>query len=324
MSPTNTRLCWPLTAIVECRWLMSIRTGVILAAGYGTRLLPATKAQPKEMLPLVDRPIIQYIVEEAVSAGINRLIIVTAGSKRSLEDHFDRDPELERLLAGKGDHARLEEVRRLANLAEIAFVRQKERRGTGHALLQAQWLIGDEPFALYFPDDVILSEVPVTRQLLEVHERFQGSVLAVQEVSPGEVSHYGVIDAEAMDGGVYRVRGMVEKPTAEEAPSNLISVGRFILTPAIFPILSRTPMGQGGEIWLTDALGELIRRESVYALAFEGTRFDTGQPLGLLKASLTVAMTRQDMAAELRTYLRSLVFDSKEANISAKGASRDR
>lgn len=297
---------------------MTVRKGVILAAGYGTRFLPATKAQPKEMLPLVDKPVIQYIVEEAVAAGLEQLIIVSASAKRSLEDHFDRDFELERALSEKGDSARLEEIRRLATLADIAFVRQKERMGTGHAVLQTRWLVGDEPFALFFPDDIILSQTPAIGQLIDVFQRYQGSVLAVMEVPREDVYHYGVVDAEPLEERVYRLRGMVEKPHPDQAPSNLISVGRFVLTPDIFPILARTSPGQAGEIWLTDALSVLMERSPVYACRYQGERFDTGQPLGLLKAALTLALQRPDLGPELRAYLKALTESGEVPNFSAK------
>lgn len=295
---------------------MSIRKGVILAAGYGTRFLPATKAMPKEMLPIVDRPVIQYIVEEAVASGLDELIVVTAGAKRSLEDHFDRDSELEQALAEKGDEAHLEEIRRLASLADIAFVRQKERMGTGHAVLQTRWLVGNEPFALFFPDDVIDSDQPAIGQLIDVHGRYGKSVLAVMEVPREDIHHYGVIDPEPVGERVHRVRAMVEKPLAEDAPSNLISVGRFVLTPDIFPILERTLPGQSGEIWLTDAISALIAQDAVYACEYEGERFDTGQPIGLLKASLSFAMKRPDLALELKSHLRQS-GKAPEPNMSA-------
>jgi UTP--glucose-1-phosphate uridylyltransferase len=291
---------------------MSVRKGVILAAGYGTRFLPATKALPKEMLPIVDRPVIQYIVEEAVAAGLQQLIIITSASKRALEDHFDRNSDLEQALAQRGDEARLQEICRLSDLAEIAFVRQQQPLGTGHAVLQARWLMGDEPFALFFPDDVIVSETPAIGQLIEVHERHRKSVLAVLEVPKAEVYHYGVIDPEPLEESVFRVRGMVEKPSPQSAPSNLISVGRFVLTPDIFPILEQTAAGQAGEVWLTDAISTLIERDEVYACQYEGERFDTGQPIGLLKASLTLALQREGLAPELRSYLQQLLASPTE------------
>ena len=286
---------------------MKVRKAVILAAGYGTRFLPATKAIPKEMLPLVDRPVIQYIVEEAVAAGLDHIVMVTSAAKRSVEDYFDRDADLERVLAQKGDEASLREVRRLAEMADIAFVRQKERRGIAHAVLMARRVVGDEPFALFFPDDIIVSEVPAIQQLLDVHQRHAGSVLAVQRLPRHEVVHYGVITPEPLEDRVYRVRGIVEKPRAEEAPSDLATVGRYVLAPEVWPLLERTPPGINGEIQLTDTLAMLLEEGyPLYACQFEGERFDTGRPLGLLKASLSLALRREDTGPELKAYLLSL------------------
>jgi len=286
---------------------MKVRKAVILAAGYGTRFLPATKAVPKEMLPIVDRPVIQYIVEEAVAAGLEHIVMVTSGAKRAVEDYFDRDADLERVLAQKGDEAALREVRRLAEMADIAFVRQKERRGIAHAVLMARRVVGEEPFALFFSDDVIVSEVPAIRQLLDVHQRHGGSVLAVQRLPPQEVIHYGVIIPEVVEEGVYQVRGIMEKPSVQEAPSDLAVVGRYVLSSEVWPLLARTSPGVGGEIQLTDTLAMLINEGyPLYACQYEGERFDTGRPIGLLKASLSLALRREDIAPELRAYLSSL------------------
>ncbi len=285
---------------------MNVRKAVILAAGYGTRFLPATKAVPKEMLPLVDRPVIQYIVEEALAAGLEHIVIVTSAAKRSLEDFFDRDPDLERTLADKGDEQRLREVRRLAQIENMAFVRQKERLGNGHAVLMARSLVGDEPFALFFPDDVIVHDPPAIRQLIDAYEKYGRTIVAVQELPREQVVHYGVIDPEPVEPRVYRVKGIIEKPKLEEAPSNLATVGRFVLTPEIFAALDQTPAGRAGEIWLMDALDRLARQGPVYAYQYEGERFDTGQPLGLLKASLTLALRREDIGPQIKAYIRSL------------------
>lgn len=285
---------------------MSVRKAVVLAAGYGTRLLPATKAQPKEALPLVDKPIIQYTVEEAAASGLEQVIIVTASGKRAVEDHFDRSLELEQALLEKGDHYRLEEIRRISNLAHIVYVRQKEQRGIGDAVLTVRDVVGDEPFVLFFPDDVIVSEVPVARQLIDVFEGHGGSVLAVEEVAPEEVESYGIVDGEPASEAVYRVQALVEKPKPQEAPSNLAIVGRYVLTPAIFDVLARTPPGKGGEIQITDGLALLLHDQPMFAYRFQGRRYDTGRPLGLLKASIELALQRQDMGPELRCYLRSL------------------
>ena len=288
---------------------MNVRKAVILAAGYGTRFLPATKAIPKEMLPLVDRPAIQHVVEEAVRAGLEQIIMVTAAAKRAVEDHFDRDRELEQWLEQKGNAPQADEMRRLAGLADIVCVRQKERLGIGHAVLMARSLVGDEPFALFFPDDIIESEVPAIKQLMDVFYRHGGSVLAVQRVPREEIHHYGVIEPKPLEERVYQVLGIVEKPPASEAPSDLTVVGRYVLTPAIFPILASTPPDAkaGGEIQLTDGIARLLGEESVFACRYEGERFDVGRPLGLLKASLSMALARPDLGPELRRYLQDLL-----------------
>jgi len=288
---------------------VNVRKAVILAAGYGTRFLPATKAIPKEMLPLVDRPAIQYVVEEAVKAGLEQIIMVTAATKRAVEDHFDRDVELERWLEQKGSGQQAEEIRRVAGLADIACVREKERLGIGHAVLMARSLVGDEPFALFFPDDIIESEVPAIKQLMDVFYRHGGSVLAVQRVPREEIHHYGVIEPKPLEDRVYQVLGIVEKPAAGKAPSDLAVVGRYVLTPALFQILARTrpDPNAGGEIQLTDGIAQLLGEEPVFACRYEGERFDVGRPLGLLKASLSMALRRPDLGPELRRYLRELV-----------------
>jgi UTP--glucose-1-phosphate uridylyltransferase len=270
-------------------------------------MLPATKAQPKEMLPLFDKPIIQYAVEEAVAAGVEQVIIVTAAGKRAVEDHFDRSFELERYLEGRGDADRLQAVRRVSELAEIAYIRQKEQRGVGHAVLTARNLVGDEPFLLFLPDDVIVAAVPAARQLIDVFERQGGSVIAVMEVDESEISNYGVVGGEAIADGLWRVRELVEKPPAASAPSNLAIVGRYVLTPGIFEEIARTDPGAGGEIQLTDAMAGVATREPLYAVRFQGRRFDTGRPLGYLQASIEMALSRPEIAEGLRRYLRRLV-----------------
>ncbi len=286
---------------------MTIRKAVILAAGHGTRFLPATKAVPKEMLPLLDKPVIQYVVEEAVAAGLNHVTIVSAGAKRSVEDHFDRNPELEQLLERAGKEMELREVQRVADLVNMSFVRQKERRGIAHAVLMAHHVVGEEPFALFFPDDIIVSDVPAIRQLMDVHQRHGSSVIAVQHLPRQEVVHYGVITPERVEDRVYRVHGIVEKPSPEEAPSELATVGRYVLTADIWPLLERTPPGAGGEIQLTDTLAMLLEAgHPLFACEFEGERFDTGRPMGLLQASVALALGREDSGPALRQYLRSL------------------
>ena len=283
-----------------------VRKAVVLAAGYGTRLLPATKAQPKEALPLVDKPIIQYTVEEAAASGLEQVIIVTASGKRAVEDHFDRSLELEQALREKGDLERLEEIRRISDLADIVYVRQKEQLGVGHAVLTVRDVVGQEPFVLFFPDDVIIADVPVARQMLDVFEEYGASILAVERVSPGDIESYGIVDPEPVKDRLVRVRGLVEKPKPEEAPSDLGIVGRYVLTPDIFTALARTEPGKGREIQLTDALALLLTEQPVYAYLFEGCRYDTGRPLGLLQASVELALRRPDIGPDFRRYLRTL------------------
>lgn len=289
-----------------------VHKAVVLAAGLGTRWLPATKAQPKECLPLVDKPIIQYAVEEAAAAGIRQVIMVTAAGKRAVEDHFDRSPEIEQALRDKGDIARLEEVQRISELADIVYVRQKEPRGIGHAVLAAQDVVGDEPFVVFFPDDVIIAEVPVAKQMIDVFEHHGGSVLAVERVADADLASYGVVDGEPVAQGIIRIQGLVEKPTPEEAPSDLGIVGRYVLTPEIFDAIAQTKPGKGGEIQLTDALSLLLAHQPIFAYQFQGTRYDTGQPLGLLKASIEVALRRPDIGPELRRYLRDLYIAGEQ------------
>ncbi|MCH8849193.1 MAG: UTP--glucose-1-phosphate uridylyltransferase GalU [Chloroflexi bacterium] len=288
---------------------MSVRKAVILAAGYGTRLLPATKAVPKESLPLVDKPIIQYAVEEAAASGVEQIIIVTSAGKQAVEDHFDRSLELEQALAAKGDSERLEEIRSISRLANIAYVRQHEQLGIGDAVLTTKELVGDEPFVLFFPDDVIVSAVPAAQQAIAAFEAHGGSVLSVEEVAPEDVQSYGIIDGEAIGEGVYRVRSVVEKPKPADAPSNLGIVGRYVLTPQIFDALAETPPGAAGEIQLTDGISILLKSQPVFAYRFQGRRYDTGRPLGLLKAAVDVALQRPDLGPPLRRYLRTLDLD---------------
>jgi UTP--glucose-1-phosphate uridylyltransferase len=283
-----------------------VRRAVVLAAGYGTRLLPATKAQPKEALPLVDKPIIQYTVEEAAASGLEQVIIVTASGKRAVEDHFDRSLELEQALREKGDLARLEEIQRISDLADIVYVRQKQQLGVGHAVMTVRDVVGQEPFVLFFPDDVIIADVPVARQMLDVFAEYGAPVLAVERVTAADIENYGVVDPEPVRDRVVRVRGLVEKPTPEEAPSDLGIVGRYVLTPEIFDALDATKPGKGKEIQLTDALGLLLAEQPVYAYLFEGRRYDTGRPLGLLKASVEIALRRPDIGPDFRRYLLGL------------------
>jgi UTP--glucose-1-phosphate uridylyltransferase len=296
---------------------LRVRKAVILAAGYGTRFLPATKAQPKETLPLVDKPIIQYTVEEAAAAGLEQVIIVTSAGKRAVEDQFGRSLEIELSLQEKGDTARLEEIRRISELADIVYVRQHEQRGVGDAVLIAREVVGDEPFVLFFPDDVIMAGVPVAGQMIDVFSRYQSPIVAVQEVPAEQIESYGVVEPEPVEDRVFRVRSLVEKPAAEEAPSNLGIVGRYVLTPDIFEALARTPPGKGREVQLTDGLALLLERRPIYAYRFDGRRYDTGRPLGLLQASVEIALSRPDIGPSFRSYLRALNLD--EANAGAPG-----
>jgi UTP--glucose-1-phosphate uridylyltransferase len=284
---------------------MKVRKAVILAAGYGTRLLPATKSVPKEMLPILDRPVIQYIVEEALAAGLDQIIMVTSAPKRAIEDFFDHDFELESVLEAAGKHNLLDAVRKPAAVS-MAYVRQKERLGNGHAVTIARDLVGNEPFAIFFPDDVIFHDVPAIAQLIEVFNRFGNTVLAVQQVPREEVVQYGVIEPKEVEPRLYEVRRVVEKPSVEEAPSNLTTVGRFVATPELFDVLAETPSGRSGEVWLMDAFDRLIEHQTVYACEYEGLRFDCGRPLGLLQASIHLALQREGLGHDLRAHLRSL------------------
>jgi UTP--glucose-1-phosphate uridylyltransferase len=285
-----------------------IRKAVFPAAGLGTRFLPATKAQPKEMLPLVDKPIIQYVIEEAVASGLTSIIIVTGKGKNAIEDHFDASYELERHLAARGETDLLEQVRAISSMISVSYVRQGEQLGLGHAVLQARDLVGDEPFAVMLGDDIIDAAVPCMKQMVNVFESYGGPVVAVQQVPKTEISAYGVIDGvpEGDSGRLFRVRDMVEKPKLEEAPSDLAIIGRYILTPDIFEELQKTERGRGGEIQLTDGLRRLIKRRSLYGYQFEGVRHDAGNKLGFLKATVEFALKRKDLGGPFREYLKSL------------------
>jgi UTP--glucose-1-phosphate uridylyltransferase len=285
---------------------VTIRKVVIPAAGLGTRFLPATKAVPKEMLPIVDVPVIQLIVEEAVESGIEEIVIITSAAKRSIEDHFDYAFELERRLAEAGKHADVERIRAVAELARFVYVRQGEPLGNGHAVLCAREVIGHQPFAVLWGDDLARAQPPVCRQLVDVYERHGGSVLAVMAVDEAELSQYGVISGERINGRMHRVKGLVEKPPPGRAPSNLAAVKEYVLTPEIFDILQETPRGQGGEIWLADAINLLAERQPVFAYEFVGERYDPGNRLGFLKATVEYALARDDLGSEFRAYLRSL------------------
>ena len=286
---------------------------VFPAAGLGTRFLPATKAQPKEMLPLVDKPIIQYGVEEALAAGCNQIIIITGRGKTAIEDHFDVSYELEKILEEKKKTDLLRVVRQISDMIHVAYVRQKEALGLGHAVLTARELVGEEPFAVLLADDVIDAEIPVLKQMIEVFDETQCSVLATQIVEPSAISAYGVLDVKPANGRhggrLYEVLNMVEKPAVEEAPSNLAIIGRYILTPAIFDVLTQTQAGKGGELQLTDGLRALLKQEKMYAYVYEGRRHDTGDKLGFLKATIEFALKREDLGSPFREYLRALKLD---------------
>ena len=287
-----------------------VRKAVFPAAGLGTRFLPATKAQPKEMLPLVDKPIIQYGVEEAMAAGCDQIIIVTGRGKTAIEDHFDVSYELEKMLEERKKTELLTIVRQISDMIHIAYVRQKEAMGLGHAVLMAKELVGNEPFAVLLADDVIDGQVPCLRQMIETFEQTQSSILAIQQIDGPSISQYGVLDAIPVNGNerLYQVKNMVEKPRAEEAPSNLAIVGRYILTPAIFETLERTPLGSGGELQLTDGIRLLLQKEKVYGYRFEGKRHDAGDKLGFLKATVEFALKRPELRDEFRAYLRGLLL----------------
>src|ERR1700683_4734385 len=290
-----------------------VRKAVFPAAGLGTRFLPATKALPKEMLPVVDKPIIQYGVEEALNSGIQNIIIVTGRGKSAIEDHFDVSFELEYLLESRKKKDLLAIVRGITDMINVAYIRQKEALGLGHAVLRASELVGDEPFAVVQPDDVIEAETPCLRQLLDIYNFFSTPVLAVMEVPRESISSYGCIDADpVMHNGstdrVYRIRDLVEKPKASEAPSNLAIIGRYVLTPDIFQSLLAIEPGAGAELQLTDALRHLLRTRPIYAYRFEGTRYDAGDKLGFLKATVEFALRRHDLGGPFREYLKSLTL----------------
>ncbi len=290
-----------------------VRKAVFPAAGLGTRFLPATKAQPKEMLPVVDKPLIQYGVEEAMHSGIQNIIIVTGRGKSSIEDHFDVSFELEQLLESKNKTEMLSMVRSISDMIDVSYVRQKEALGLGHAVLRAKELVGNEPFSVILSDDIIASETPCVRQLLDIYEYYGASVLALMEVPPDQISAYGVVDAELVsDNGrenrLFRIRNMVEKPKPADAPSNLAIIGRYILTPEIFHCIESIEPGSGGEIQLTDALKYMLRNRPIYGLKFEGKRYDAGDKLGFLKATVEFALGRHDLGQPFRDYLKTVCF----------------
>jgi len=301
---------------------MKIRKAVIPAAGLGTRFLPATKAQPKEMLPIVDKPAIQYIVEEAVKSGIESIIVVTGRNKRAIEDHFDKSVELEKTLAESGSNEMLKMVCEISQLARIHYIRQKEAKGLGHAILCAQQFIGDEPFAVLLGDDIMVSDKPALRQMMDIYEAFDTEVVGVQPVAPADVRKYGIVSLRQNVQGAGEalwVQDLVEKPALQEAPSNLAVMGRYILKPSIFPILERITPGKGGEIQLTDALKEVCRDHSFLALPLAGRRYDVGDKLGFIQATIELALLRPELRSDLLVYLDELLTEEKPVNRKAGG-----
>ena len=301
-----------------------IRKAVFPAAGLGTRFLPATKAQPKEMLPLVDKPIIQYVVEEAAASGIESIIIVTGRGKTAIENHFDVAFELEQLLEQRRRLDQLKEIRSITDMINVSYVRQKEPLGLGHAILMARDLIGDEPFAVFLGDDVIDAPVPVMRQMMEVYGRFQCSLVAVETIARSLSREYGIIAAKPVGERIFQVTDLVEKPAPSEAPSDLAIIGRYILTPEIFQHLEKTRAGQGGEIQLTDGLRSLLGHQAIYAYRFAGKRYDTGHKLGFLKATVEFALRRPDLGGPFRAYLRGLDLDEAARPATTDGPGRAR
>lgn len=287
---------------------MRVRKAIIPAAGLGARFLPATKAQPKEMLPIVDKPTIQYIIEEAIASGIEDILIITGRNKRAIEDHFDKSLELEYQLKAKGNTELLKIVQDISELIDIYYVRQKEPLGLGHAIYCARQFIGDEPFAVLLGDDIIRSQVPCLKQLIDLYEESPGTIVAVQEVPREDVHKYGIIDAvPERNDNVFKINDLVEKPPVENAPSRLAVIGRYIITPRVFSLLAETKPGAGGEIQLTDALKVLCREQPMYGLAYTGRRYDVGDKLGYLQATVEFALERPDLAEGFRSYLKTLI-----------------
>jgi UTP--glucose-1-phosphate uridylyltransferase len=290
---------------------MKVKKAIIPAAGLGTRFLPATKAMPKEMLPIVDKPTIQYIIEEAIESGIEDIIIVTGKGKRSIEDHFDHSFELEQNLMDKGKYDLLDEVQKASKLVDIHYIRQKEPRGLGHAIWCARKFIGNEPFAVLLGDDIVQAEKPCLKQMMEQYERYNASILGVQTVPLEEVSRYGIVEGNQIGNRLYSITNLVEKPKQEEAPSNLAIMGRYILNPRIFEVLETQEPGAGGEIQLTDAIARLNQYEAVYSYDFEGVRYDVGEKMGYIKTMIEFALQRNDLKNELCDYLSKVVENNK-------------
>lgn len=291
---------------------MKIRKAIIPAAGLGTRFLPATKAQPKEMLPIVDKPTIQYIVEEAVSSGIEDIIIVTGRSKRSIEDHFDKSYELEKTLEEKNKMDLLKIAQDVSDIANIHYIRQKEPKGLGHAILVAKSFIGNEPFAVMLGDDIVESKTPCLKQLISCYDEYKTSILGVQEVPESEVNKYGIVDGLHIEDRIHKVKNLVEKPPIEESPSNIAILGRYIITPRVFHYLETQTAGAGGEIQLTDALKRLSDEEAMYAYNFKGKRYDVGNKMGFLSATVEFALRRDDLKDDMKSYLEALMANMDE------------
>ena len=289
---------------------MKVKKAIIPAAGLGTRFLPATKAQPKEMLPIVDKPTIQYIVEEAIASGIEEILIITGRNKKSIEDHFDKSIELELELEKSGKEELLELVRDISDMVDIHYIRQKEPRGLGHAIHCAKTFVGNEPFAVLLGDDVVDSKTPCLKQLIDCFSEYKTTILGVQTVANENVSKYGIVDGIHIEDRVYKVKDLVEKPSAEEAPSNVAILGRYIITPEIFNILENTKPGKGGEIQLTDALKTLISKEAMYAYNFEGKRYDVGDKLGFLQATIEFALKKDELRGEFIDYLNTKPWEN--------------
>lgn len=286
---------------------MKVRKAIIPAAGLGTRFLPATKAQPKEMMPIVDKPAIQYIVEEAVASGIEEILIITGRNKRAIEDHFDRSVELETELEKKQEKAMLKMVREISDLAEIYYIRQKTPMGLGHAISRAATFVGREPFAVMLGDDIVDSEIPCLKQLLDVYDAYGCSVLGVQRVAESQVEKFGIVDGMKLGDRTYRVKGLVEKPSVEKAPSDIAILGRYVITPEVFPILETVKPGAKNEIQLTDALNILSREQEMLAYLFEGKRYDIGDKLGFLQATVETALKRPEFSVQFEKYLKELL-----------------
>lgn len=290
---------------------MKVKKAIIPAAGLGTRFLPATKSQPKEMLPIVDKPTLQYIIEEAISSGIEEILIITGRNKKSIEDHFDKSVELELELEQKGKQEMLDMVRDISNMVNIHYIRQKEPKGLGHAIYCAKSFIGNEPFAVLLGDDIVDNETPCLKQLINAYDEYKTSILGVQEVAMEDTNKYGILDVKHIEDRVYKVKDMIEKPDVDKAPSNVAILGRYIITPAIFDILENQVPGKGGEIQLTDALKTLGKQEAIYAYNFEGRRYDVGDKFGFLEATIDFALKRENLKEELLNYMEKVVNENK-------------